>query len=363
VSPVRDSAPRAPDVMKSHHASERAAALVKQAIDVLQCADHAPASPVHAFLPAKMRREFRRTAARLRQGKAQPRYQNLHTAEELADIYERTVRRDEILEQTFADFRRITFELGRLLKENDPEVRSAIEVLIEEARRLAKEHGPGSEAAQRYRQLQFLTWFGRQARFHERRQRGPVSRRAPLVPDHSTEARNQLSAAELLGAPPSAAETVIAIPPEGMDSGRGRMYLRIGIGESSWIGSFARGHESVSTIFMMPDGKHLFVSAEGAGYVIDAKSRTLVEELGTDVVGVMRNEPMTLFIVNHGGVSLEAFGDTGRLWRTEAIGSGGFRRMGITSDALVGEARHTSGRGSLRFSVILATGEVRVGDA
>ena len=28
---------------------------------------------------------------------------------------------------------------------------------------------------------------------------------------------------------------------------------------------------SVSTVLMMPDGKHLFVSAEGAGYIIDAE--------------------------------------------------------------------------------------------
>ena len=41
---------------------------------------------------------------------------------------------------------------------------------------------------------------------------------------------------------------------------------------------------SVITIAMMPDGKHLFVSAQGAGYIIDLKSRTLVEEIGTDVV-------------------------------------------------------------------------------
>lgn len=48
---------------------------------------------------------------------------------------------------------------------------------------------------------------------------------------------------------------------------------------------------TVSTIGMMPDGKHLFVSADGAGYIIEASSRTLVEATGTEVVGVMRDEP------------------------------------------------------------------------
>jgi hypothetical protein len=113
---------------------------------------------------------------------------------------------------------------------------------------------------------------------------------------------------------------------------------------------------------MMPDGKHLFVSAEGAGYVIDLKSRTLVEQIGTDVAGVMRDDPMTVFVVDHDGISLEAFGRAGRLWRTDAIGCGGFRGMAITNDSLLGEARQTSPPRWARFSVKLATGEVRFAD-
>jgi hypothetical protein len=114
---------------------------------------------------------------------------------------------------------------------------------------------------------------------------------------------------------------------------------------------------------MMPDGKHLFVSAAGAGYVIDVKSRTLVEEIGTEVAGVIRDDPMTVFIVVHNSLSLEAFGRTGRLWKTDPIGCGGFRRMAITDTRLVGEARHPFPPGWAGFSVKLATGEVRFADA
>jgi hypothetical protein len=113
----------------------------------------------------------------------------------------------------------------------------------------------------------------------------------------------------------------------------------------------------------MPDGKHLFVSAEGAGYIIDLKSRTLVEQIGTEVAGVMRDAPMTLFVVDHNGMSLEAFGRSGRRWKTEPIGSGGIRRITITDDALLGEARHPSRPGWTAFSVKLTTGEVRLADA
>jgi len=106
--------------MKNDNASGRAMALVHQAVGVLQRVDKAPGSPVNAFVPAKLRCELRRGAARLRMGKAQPRYRNLHTAEELADIYERTVRRDEILEQGLEDLNRITRDLGRVLEETTP---------------------------------------------------------------------------------------------------------------------------------------------------------------------------------------------------------------------------------------------------
>src|SRR5260370_18194738 len=120
---------------------------------------------------------------------------------------------------------------------------------------------------------------------------------------------------------------------------------------------------NVSTIFMMPDGKHLFVSAEGAGYIIDAQSRTLVETIGTDVAGVMRDELMTVFVVDHNGTSLEAFGRTGRLWKTDPIGCGGFRDMAITDTTLIGEALQACPPEWAAFSVKLATGEVRFDDA
>ena len=348
--------------MKKNDASERAAALVHQAVDVLQRAIHAPASPVSAFAPAKVRRELRRSAARLRAGKTRPRYMNLHSPEELADVHERTVRRDEILEQAIEDFQQISFELGRVLEENDPAVRTTIDALVREAKRSAEEDGPGSEAAERYWHLLFLGWLGQQWHTRRRRQKGrPAPRAVSLAADPHVEARNSVSAAELLAAPPSPDEPVVAIPPEGGGSGRERMFFRIGTGQSSWIGSFERGHRCVSTVFMMPDGKHLFVSAGGAGYVIEASSRTLVETVGTEVVGVMRDEAMTLFVVDHGGRSLEAFDRTGRVWKADGISSGGFRRLRLTSHALVGEARQWWRAEWVRFAVNLATGEVRLG--
>lgn len=349
-------------VMKQENASERAVALVQQGVDVLQRAERAPVSPVNASLPPNLRREYRRKAARLRQGKLQPRYANLHTAEQLADIYERTIRRDEILEGVRRDLRRIALDLRRIIETNGDEVREAIQALIAETKRLMEKDGPGSEAARRYRLMQFLAWSGRQSLTNKRRQKAPPPPLIPVIADPFTQARYELAAAEILPSPSSPGEADIAIPPDGRDFGRGRLFIRIGTGERSWTGSFARGHGTASTIFLMPDAKHLFVSADGAGYIIEAGSRTLVETIGTNVAGVMRDEPMTLFIVAHEDMSLEAFGTTGRLWKTDAIGSGGFRGMAITDTELLGEARYAFLGEWVGFSVKLTTGEVELRD-
>jgi len=358
VSPgVRKARPGSIKVMNNDNATERAVALVNQMLDALDRANWAPESPVNALLTPKLRREFRRGAARLRQGKSQPKYKNLYTAEQLADIYERTVQRDEIVEPAIEDCRRIGRELRRIVEES-PEVLPTIAEMIVDAKRLADESGPDSEAAQRYLYMKALACLSQQSRIRGRRQKARDSRPMGMAPDPSVEEYNQMSAMEILDSPPAAGETVIAIPPEGMDSGRGRILIRIGVDERSWTGSFERGRQRVSTACMMPDGKHLFVSAEGAGYIIDARSRTLVETIGTDVAGVMLDEkPPTLLIVDHNGVRLEAFGKSGRLWKTTVISVGGFRRLGFTGYAILGEARHPKRPGWARFFVMLATGK------
>jgi hypothetical protein len=342
--------------MKDEKASERAIALVHEAVDVLRRAECAPDSPVSTFLTAEMRRKSRRTARRLREQKVEPRYRNLHSAEELAIAYERAVMRDEIHEKAKKDLQRISLEMKRIRQEKAPEVEDAMVKLVHEAARAAEEHGPGSEAAHGFRLMQFLGWFGQQVNDHRRKPRVPFAWGRPLGRDRSMEARYELTAAEVLDSPPPD-EAVIAIPAEGSGSGRDRVFIRIGLGDASWIGSFEIGHMSVGSVSMMPDGMHLFVSAKGAGYIIDLKSRTLVEEIGSDVARVLLDAPRTVFVVDHAGRSLEAFGRSGRIWKSGVISSGGFRELSLTDDSLIGEARQASAWAC--FSVDLVSGDVR----
>lgn len=348
------------NAMKNENASERAAALVLEAIDVLQRAENAPGSQIDTFLTADMRRKYRRAARRLREQKSQPRDPNLHSAEALAESYERAVQRDEIIEKGARDFQRITQDLGQLLKENEPEVQRAMERLTTEAERLAEEQGPGSQAALRYRCFQFLAWFGQQAHAHRRNPRAPFPWKVSLARDPSIGARKQLTAAEFLDSVPEGT-VVIAIPPEGSGTGRPRILMRIGVGEASWIGSFEAGSDTIgfNTVALMPDERHLFVSADGAGYIIDLLSRTLVEQIGTEISGVMADDAGTLFVVVHGSRRLEAFGRAGRLWKTGAIGSERMRHMDLADTTIIGEGVHPLLPGWTNFTVELATGNVR----
>jgi hypothetical protein len=345
-------------VMNNESAADRAVALVHQTLCVLVRTENAPQSPLFSFLPEHQRRELRRNAKRLRQHKTEPRYPNLYTAEELAELFERTAERDEILETSFHEFNRISPELGDLLAAKDPEVRERVESYLREMEQAAREQGPSSEAAQRLRQFEFLASAGKERRDDQRRQRDQAPACLVIGPDPIAQFWIEATAAECLHELPEGAE-VVSFPPEGEDSGRGRLHFRIGVGKLAWIGSFECGHANVSTIYLMPGRRHLFVSAAGAGYVIDLASRTLVETLGTRVSGVMRNEPLTLFVIDHSGICLEAFGVNGRLWKTVPIGAAGYREMAMTDDSIVGEALYPSTRVWVPFSVSIATGEVR----
>jgi hypothetical protein len=325
--------------MKSDSASERIVPLVEAALDALHLAETAPYSPVSRVLTGEEKREFRRNARRLRERKAPPGRASAHTVEELADVFERTVRRDEIYEKARRDFNRISREIDRAHEENRAEVEKALKRLIAEARRSAEEAGPDSPAAERYRLLGLLCSLSE--RYHHRERRRRASEGVPLFPG----------------------QPIIAIPSEDRNPARGRVLFSITVTEAEWIGAFERGHTSFSAVDMMPGRKHLFVAADGAGYLIDWMRRTLVETVGTDVVQIWGDEANTLFFVDHGGRSLEAFGWNGRLWKTGPIGCGGLRRFALTDDGLVGQARRASPPGWTSFTVDLATGSVRLAGA
>lgn len=345
--------------MKNEDLAEHAMALVKKVIDMMRASDDLPTSPLRSFHSAPERRELRRHAARLRKGQVAPRYKNLFTGPaQLADILERAARRDEMLEAARGEFYRTATELRRIARLNDPAVQEAYAALCAEMWQAAVEQGPFSEAARRYMHLVRLGGSGPHFRTDVRRQRRLGA--PPMDEPSDLEKLFELAAAEVLDAPPSDGAPVVQIP-EGRDFGKGRVLIRIGLNERQWTGSFARGNRLGITCTPMPDREHLFISADGAGYVIDAKTHALVTEAGRDVVGVLLNKARTLFVVVHDDRVLEAFDATGSLWITRPVSAGGFRNIKYTDHVLMGESQHPLRAGWMPFEVSLATGEARFG--
>ena len=326
--------------MKTRHSSPRTAALIEEAIAIIERLENAPESPITTFLPVQLRRTARRSAVQLLKGQLVPSHPELHTREQLASYYRRAADRDEIVEKARLDLLRLGRELRQIVAEEGQAAVKTFNAIFNEAASGYTVYGPDSVPGRRYRRLMFFVSIGTEHEKQKRRQKKTSF--ADVIPglkrDPSQQARWEATAAELLTSPP-AGETVFAFPAEDAGTGRTRLLMRIGVRNASWVGSFERGDKGPSTVQAMPGDKHLFVSAAGAGYVIDACSRTLVEKIGDDVVGTIRDEERTLFVVNHDDVSLEAFDSEGRLWKTAPLGAGGLRDFRFEDDEIGVEAR------------------------
>ena len=347
MSPGAAGAPGLHTVMKNKHVFDRAVALLNELIDVYLPVEKVPCLPSDRRTTGKDRRLYLRAADRLERGEQEPFFKTLYTREQLASYLKAIVRHDDLRDETLERTSRINPEIGALMREDSEAVREAFDYVFVETQRLAKEQGPDSEAAARWRTLQAINRAMKQvmedARRQKRAPRTDPMRRIPLVP------------AEILDDAPEG-EEIILIPAEDDDAERERMLVRIGLGASSWIGSFACGEVPVSTMFIMPNGKHFFVSACGAGYIVDLESRTLVERTGTAVAGIHRDPLMTIFLIDHHD-SLEAFGVVSRLWKTGPLGAGGLRNIRLGDDCVVGEALQASGEWR-EFAINVVTGAV-----
>ena len=335
--------------MRNQNIFDRAVALLNELVDAYLPVEKAPHFPLdQRRTTGKDRRLYRRAADRLRRGEQEPVFKTLYTGKQLATCLDAIVRHDDLRDQTLEASSRINPQIGALMREDAVAVREAFDAVFLETYRLAQEQGPDSEAAARWRTLQGfnraagVVMNDRRRGIKEPPRRDPL-RRIPLVP------------AEVLADAPEGAE-IISIAEEHDDAERERMLVRIGLGPSAWIGSFACGEMPVSTMFIMPNGKHFFVSACGAGYIVDLESRTLVERTGTTVVGVHRDALMTIFLIDHND-SLEAFGVVSRLWKTPPLGAGGLRNIALMEACVVGEARQASGEW-LVFAIDVVTGAV-----
>lgn len=134
-------------------------------------------------------------------------------------------------------------------------------------------------------------------------------------------------------------------------------------GGNLWVGNFEeiwRGLPSSVHADLGP--RFTLVVAGGAGYIIDAVDRRLVQELAIDIQHVWFQQDLEAFIISN-GLWFEAFGREARLWRSPRLSWDGIRnveRLGLTA---TGEAYDPTSRDGdwVPFSLDLASGDVRGG--
>ncbi|HEX3535014.1 MAG TPA: hypothetical protein VHT23_12435, partial [Gemmatimonadaceae bacterium] len=232
--------------MEKKYASERTVAVIEEAIDALQRGSEAPESPIKKFHNQQERDELRRLAKRLRKGQIHPHYGNILSGAELADIYERTILRDEIIEAAHKDLRRAIATLEKLIQEEGQAVNQTFYAMVRDAEEAALVLGPGSEGARRLRQMSFIIEIAKKGEAQYRRKSssdvvhvGPSLTKDPIG-DAIMATIFSMTAAEILDAPPDG-EPVLAFPAEGTDPARARVLMRVGLGPASWVGSFEQG--------------------------------------------------------------------------------------------------------------------------
>ena len=335
-------------------------ALLQEAFEVVEQIRNAPESPFTSYLPAKLRRVFRRNAKRLRSGKVQPKYPNVRDSNDLAAVLDRTADRDETIERGFDKLTRIIEEVRRVRKYQAAELEEGTRLVYQLAWQRAQEDGPESKAADFLRVFDEMIVKGNELRNLKRRDKEVDVPVAPFhLPgaDEALEVREAIIAAELLAAPPDG-ERVLRFSSSEAEPAEPPLILRIGIEEKAWVGSFQRGTNSYCTVQLMPDGAHLLVVACGAGYIVEAVTRSLATQTGTDIMEVIMDVEAGLLFIDHAGAYLEAFGTAGRLWKTGRIGSGGIRNVGLGDGEVFGETLQGSSPDWVEFSVDLSTGEV-----
>jgi hypothetical protein len=286
------------NTMNDQERWERAVAIGVRIRELLAEMERLPKVPIVAFLDAEMRRKYRRFAARLRAGKVEPRYGNLFTKEQLADLCEQAAARDEFLEKAIEELHRLADDLRALLDEHEVELAKVTTAELLKVKDAARWYGPDSQAAHRYRDAQKIRRQGQRRR--NRPQKTEPSQLITLPGfDYELHWRHWLTAAEVLPRGTPAGEPVLRFPSD--DTHEERIVLSIGIGPAAWIGSFSRGLTDYTTVQLMPDTEHLLVIAAGAGYIIDAASHALVAEVGRDIATVICEDSDTLLLLDPEG--------------------------------------------------------------
>jgi hypothetical protein len=86
----------------------------------------------------------------------------------------------------------------------------------------------------------------------------------------------------------------------------------------SWVGNYQRGGSGYDAVHFHPNGSALIIVAGGQAYVVEPRSRRLIEKFGGGFSWSEVLEPQRIVLLNTGLV-FTAYGASGQLWQTRRL--------------------------------------------
>lgn len=148
----------------------------------------------------------------------------------------------------------------------------------------------------------------------------------------------------------------------GMGTHREGFVVKFFPSTGTWIGNFQRGLSSLDHVFSHPNEKHAVIVAGGTAYVVDPDSRNLIESFGGQIDAIIP-VPELRYVLIRNGVSFEAMGPTGIVWKSRRISWDGMRNISLLGSTVHGEAYRPEGVEVMwdAFELDILTGSVTGG--
>ena len=124
-----------------------------------------------------------------------------------------------------------------------------------------------------------------------------------------------------------------------------------------WVGNFQRGLSSYDAAHLHPNSRDVVVVAGGQAYVVEPKSRHLIETFGAGICWSQTLDDHQLLLF-HNGLWFNAYGRAGQLWQTRRLSWDGIRVESISFPSLSGEAWTFEGDRWVPFALNLESGDV-----
>lgn len=163
---------------------------------------------------------------------------------------------------------------------------------------------------------------------------------------------------QLAGLPPYG-DPAIGFPLEWASRGSEGVVVKFDVpGAGAWVGNFAPGILGLSWVSRHPNGEDVLVSAQGALYSVNPRTRKAIEVCSVAFSAIELPDGI---VFERQGLAFFKIGRAGVEWSTRRISWDGVRNVRVDGERLLGEACSPHDDGWISFEVCLRSGKATGG--